>query len=333
MSVDTLALRSPDALLASLPYLIGFTPHESVVVVWLADGTLVLTQRMDWPQREGRAAWLSALLAPRAATRADEVVVVVVGDGSGVADAVPVPDLARAVGRQCRDTGVLLRDLLHLRGDTWRSLLCHDPDCCPLVGRPLAPGVRLQVAAEFTAAGHAPLADRAEVVASLAADAGVGQRVEPHVSEARRGDAGLESWREESLAILAAALRGEAGDPDRVSGVAIAALGDVRVRDTVLWDITTGSHEYRERARALLLEALRGSPPGDVAPVATSFAVVAWLLGDGARAATALERALAADPGYALALLLRQGLEAGLPPGHWAEAMGGLSREECRHGR
>jgi hypothetical protein len=332
MTIDTLTLRSPDALVASLPFLLGFTPRDSVVVAWLARGALVLTQRLDWPDRDPHGAWLGALLAPRATTRADEVVVVLVGDGGPAGS--PAPDvLGAAVQQACEAAGLPLRDLLQSRGDTWRSLLCRDPGCCPAQGRLVDASVRLAVAAEFTAAGHAPLADRADVVASLQPDAGTRARLAPRVAAAQPRPGDREAWRDEAIAAIADAVSGTTAESEDASAVAIAALGDVRVRDTVLWDVTTGTPAMRVRARGILLEALRASPPETVAPVATAFAVVSWLLGDGARAAMAVERALDADGTYSLALLLRHGLEAGLPPQHWAEAMAGLTREECRHGR
>jgi len=60
--------------------------------------------------------------------------------------------------------------------------------------------------------------------------------------------------------------------------------------------------------------------------------VVAWLLGDGARATMAIERARTDDPDYTLAALVEASLAAGLPPGAWRDAMGDLTREECRFG-
>ena len=44
------------------------------------------------------------------------------------------------------------------------------------------------------------------------------------------------------------------------------------------------------------------------------LAFVAWQSGDGALANVALDRALADDPGYSMALLLRQVINAGAPP-------------------
>ena len=47
---------------------------------------------------------------------------------------------------------------------------------------------------------------------------------------------------------------------------------------------------------------------------ATLLALTAWRLGDGITALVAAERALAAEPGYALADLVIQALQAGIPP-------------------
>ena len=44
------------------------------------------------------------------------------------------------------------------------------------------------------------------------------------------------------------------------------------------------------------------------------FAFVAWQAGDGALANVALDRALADEPGYSMAQLLRQVITAGAPP-------------------
>jgi hypothetical protein len=51
-----------------------------------------------------------------------------------------------------------------------------------------------------------------------------------------------------------------------------------------------------------------------VAAPAALLAFVAWQSGDGALANVALDRALADDPRYSMALLLRQVITAGAPP-------------------
>ena len=54
--------------------------------------------------------------------------------------------------------------------------------------------------------------------------------------------------------------------------------------------------------------------PGYVAAPAALLAFVAWQCGDGALANVALDRALADDPRYSMAQLLRQVISAGAPP-------------------
>ena len=59
---------------------------------------------------------------------------------------------------------------------------------------------------------------------------------------------------------------------------------------------------------------VRRAQPGYVAAPAALLAFVAWQSGDGALANVALDRALADDPWYSMALLLRQVITAGAPP-------------------
>jgi hypothetical protein len=64
-----------------------------------------------------------------------------------------------------------------------------------------------------------------------------------------------------------------------------------------------------------LLERLTREAPAPY--VATAAVLLAWHAhagGDGALAAVAVERALAADPGHSLAQLVDRGLRHGLPP-------------------
>ena len=136
-----------------------------------------------------------------------------------------------------------------------------------------------------------------------------------------------------------------------------AGLADVRVRDAVLVALVPGQGDLPERclrgdrpsgeddaalgrALALIVDPLDGvpAPPaatrvheavlaavvahgerGRQAPALTLLGLLAWWRGDGARARIFLERALADDDGYRLALLLAQSLSYGVPPG-WVRA-------------
>lgn len=325
--IDRLSLRSPDALLAAVPYLLGFHPEESLVAVWLRDGRILLTQRIDLPDAEAPLpTWVQALWGHAAARCADELVLVAVS-----AHAVPVP-VIEAATQPAVEAGVCIRDVLRLRGDRWWSLVCADATCCPPEGRLVHRAAADAVAAEFTGRGRAPMPARADLVSQVAHDPVRSVAVSGRITTPPRGRGALEAWRDRMIVRVAHLLdRADPLDVPEIADVA-SGLSDIRVRDTLLWDAARWDDEDACRALDRLIECVRATPMSAVAPVATSAALVAWLSGDGARALVALERAQDADAGYSLALLLAASLRAGLPPSAWREAMGSLDRGTCRHG-
>ena len=347
MRIPELVLAGPDSIVASIPYVIGFTPHDSLVLMWLRDSQVRLTMRLDLPaQDDAPQGWVDAVLAHRGLS--DEAIVCIVlspdaqaRDDSGelrCAQLVAVL-LARLGAAQCR-----VRDALLIRDDRWWSYLCEEPECCSPRGTRVDPRTAEDVAARFVLAGVARLPDRQAVIATCAPDpAGQqlmseglqrarGTRVEDLHGASRAGET-LESWRDCCIDSIVRVLLG-AGDPsaDDEAG-ALVGLGDVRIRDTVLWEVAHStahdSHRAFERAASLL----RRAPRGEVAPIGTVTAVLAWLIGDGVRAVAALERVREEDPEYSLAELLHRSITAGLPPSSWLAMMRDLPRETCRHGR
>ena len=326
--LDRLTLRSPDALLAALPYLLGFHPDESLVVVWLSRGRLLLTQRLDLPSDvEQLPAWHDAVWSHAGAQSADEVVLVFVSVGDVDAD------LLEAMVTAAGERGMHVRDAVHLGADRWWSLLCTDADCCPPAGRGIDPDVQAEVGAEFALLGRAPVAGRGELVSSMAPDPGSMAAVARVRPRTRSGRA-LERWRDAVLAdVLDFVDAGPARPVDpRKAARLLDGIADVRVRDTVLWEARGWEPDAVLRAADAMVVLLRGAPPGRCAPVATCVALLCWLSGDGARALVALDRAGSDDPGYSLAVLLAASIRSGLPPTAWREAMAGLTREACRYG-
>ena len=320
-----IVMTSPDAVVAGLPYLIGFTPRESAVLLWLGRGRLLLTQRLDLPPGAPSSEWTGAVWSHAGARQADALVAVLVTDDSPHAD-IPAVLVDEAAAR-----GVDVRDVLVVSGGRWRSLLCRDEACCGERGRQVDSRVAALVAAEFTGAGVAPSPDRASLESELMP---AGRRRRPAAMPASGPE--REQWRDGAIDSFVAEVAGPAArpasSPEAFLDGLVAALRDVRVRDTVLWEVSALDREAQGRALQVLAAALRRSGPGAVAPIATCAAVTAWLLGDGARAGIALRHALADGPDYSLAVLVDGALRAGLPPSAWREAMRALSREECRHG-
>jgi hypothetical protein len=88
-------------------------------------------------------------------------------------------------------------------------------------------------------------------------------------------------------------------------------LTRLRIRDDA-WARMDPNH--RDAHRRLWTDVVRRAQPGYVAAPACLLAFTAWQGGEGALANIALDRALADDPEYSMALLLRDILDAGTPP-------------------
>jgi hypothetical protein len=362
----TLEMSGPDQLVASLPYLLGFQPSESLVVVWTKGGRILLTQRVDLPTTDDGvdlADFARILVQPLKGHDPDEAVLVVIDGTCDVhddssdeqaaidagpevsrgqrnqfdgADSMPRRELVDAVMRALAAMGVSARDALEVSGDRFRSYLCAE-ECCPPAGRIVDPVVANAVAASFAVRGVSALASRADLVSVLEPDPAGVARIEPLIVDREQelddalgagGSAAVESWRDDQVDRLTSMIfeGGELSDADTVT--MLVGLCDVRVRDTLLWHLSSASEPYGCLDRLLI--GLRLAPNGYVAPIATCAALVAWLLGDGARAAIAIDRALNDDPAYSLAVLVGTSISAGLPPSAWQDVMSRLTIETCR---
>jgi hypothetical protein len=116
-------------------------------------------------------------------------------------------------------------------------------------------------------------------------------------------------------AVLSAVEAAGPGAPRRLSDREVARLAwglrDVDLRDRAL-QLALG--RSAPAAEAVWTELTRRAPaPLDAAP-ATLLAVSAWVRGDGALANVALDRALASEPSYTFAGLLRSALDACMHP-------------------
>ena len=320
-------VSEPGEVAAALPYLIGFRPRESVVLVALggASGSrLGLSVRADLPPPEARPAVAGDLVRRVVTGNPNSVLVFVVSeaaDPGGPEPDLPHRGLVREVVLALGDRGLGARDVLLVRGGRWWSYDCPQPCCAPGAGTPLPGGVS-ELEAASVLAGQVVADDRAELAARIEPD-GRGspamrdalERVGPGVADAvearGRDEVATESWH----LLLAAVGRMRSRTAARLSDDEVArllwGLHDRWVRDRALRlalgpDAAAAERLWTECTRRV------GSPL--TASTATLLAVSAWLRGDGAMAGIALERALADDPTYRFAHLLAQGLAACLPP-------------------
>jgi hypothetical protein len=328
--VDSPAIRadSPEALLALVPHLLGFMPEASLVVIGTERprGGVKVTLRYDLPDPSGVG--VAADLAAHAigVLRAQEITTMVaVGYGPGA-----LVDLVAAEVRDAaREAGIDLQEFIRVEGGRYWSYFCGDDACCPAAGVPIDPRIQAQAAALRAGEGGV-LADRTAVAARVAPLGGIAaesmrqatRRAERHVSQLlakARKSGRLGAVRHliasEGLATVMALVTtyragGRVATDYQLARMTVA-LRDLRVRDDA-WARMDPAH--RDAHRRLWIDVVRRAQPGYVAAPAALLAFVAWQSGDGALANVALDRALADDPRYSMALLLRQVVTAGAPP-------------------
>jgi hypothetical protein len=315
-------LRGPAELAAALPHLCGFVPTESLVVVALRGprARVGLTMRVDLPPPAHEEPVVAEVVERVLDTGAGGAFVVVCTAAADDGD-LPRARLVHRLLDRLRAGGAPAHDALLVRAGRWTSYLCADERCCPPRGLPLpdpasAGGLSL-IAAEAVGRGRVVLADRDELVALVAApepDAAVlallaaaDRRRRARTARQGRSPVGRDALAGWVRALDAAP--GRAPTPAEAAAL-VTALDDVVVRDAVL----TGLLDDGDALLWLLLHLGGRTPSPHDAQLCAVLAWTAHARGDGALAALAHDRALAADPGCTLAQLGRQALEAQLDP-------------------
>jgi hypothetical protein len=318
---------SPAGILAVVPGLLGFEPGRSFVVMGTKPprSRVQVTLRFDLPDPcDSRRAAEIAEVAVSVLAAQDIATAVAVGYGSDEA----VSPVVSALRERTQQARITLTELLRADHQRYWSYVCTEPSCCPVEGTPF--DITDHPAARAMAiAGRQVLASRDELGVSLAAadDAAAEamrravRRAQQQIGECVARVTGVNhriarrrvTTAAGRLAVVEAIGRYRAGETvDTVLAAWLTvALREVRVRDDAWARMLP---EHRAAHRRLWTDLTRLAGPGYVAAPATLLAFVAWQSGDGALANIALDRALADNPRYSMAKLLRQVLDSGAPP-------------------
>lgn len=320
--------QSPAALLAIIPYLLGFTPENSLVVVGYQPpkGEIRVSMRYDLP-RAGETDLIADIAAHAIAVVAAERQAGAIAIGYGPDSR--VRPLIEVLGEVAAGKNVELTECLRVQDGRYWSYLCRDERCCPEDGIAFDAAGH-PAAAAMAAASRAALASRSALAASIAPIGGIAaesmlqatRRAERHVTQvlakvrkSHRIGAARHMIASEGLAtvsrLIGAYRAGEKYRSDYELAWLTVALRDIRVRDDA-W--ARMDPRFRDEHRRLWIDVVRRARPGYVAAPASLLAFVAWQDGNGALANVALDRALADDREYSMAALLRDVIAAGTPP-------------------
>ncbi len=306
-----LRVRDPCDVVAVVPYLLGYWPSESLVVIALRESKRFgPTLRIDLPHDSRCPAGVDEIAAMMAGQDVHRVLVVAISGDVDVA-----APFVEAAMRALRRVGITVEHAVGADGIRWWCLSCAPVRCTPREGRTYDP-TSMRVCAEAVAAGlyAAPSRDASREVFS-----------------AGDPDSSLVTYEIQKLARTAAE-QSAAGHGERVdhivrrwlaggqtldpAEIAVLAVGvaDVPVRD--------GAWALMERRDArihldLWSKVVRCVPERWVPGPGTLAGFAAWLSGNGTLARHAVERVLTVDADYSMALLLAEALDRFLDPAVW----------------
>ncbi|MEQ8146865.1 DUF4192 family protein [Streptomyces sp. OP7] len=347
-------LRTPAELADAVPYLLGYRPEDSIVLVSLHDtagrGRFGGRARLgipadagDWPSAARQLAQGLVTGCERRGARPEQMVVFLCqepGQGeSGRQVKERLGPLAHSLRLECGALDVPVVEALCVSDGRFWSYCCDDEACCPADGTPMGlPGTSV-LAAAATYAGlqvrgtlrelHArllPWEASAAVDQQRALDA-AGSKLIPRIVDEQDRRAVAEETLE-----LAERLLCRLADAPPVPGMLPADLRDdelithdeaatliLGLQDRTTRDRAAAWMEGDEAAPALRLWRSLArrcvGPYGEHAAAPLTLAGwVAWSSGDELEAREALAMALGADPDYLFARLLHQACNEGLDP-------------------
>lgn len=344
MTTAAIRLTSPGDLVASIPFILGFHPTDSLVIISIRGGRVGLTTRIDLPPASEAPVIVDALVAPLSRDEAESLIVIAYGE-----DLEATEERLTAAAANLGAVGFHLRHVITVCGGLWRSLDGAGTGAWASE-RISVEAAGAAVTAEFVGRGLAPLAGRHELITMVEAG--------PQAHRAGRffdqlPDGVLDLGNAEVRCVVAglwAHLLDTAQDAAPVTGpeAALAALSlrEVPLRDGIIAWLTPGTLEVAdlpEHVRAvlaLLPQPQRSTPDhaaadagweagmrtrnrlaalctllpdAHAATMLTVLASHAWWRSEGSLARVALDRALRSDPTNRLARLMDLMVSQGIP--------------------
>lgn len=353
-SAAQVSLRGPAELADALPYLLGFHPDDSIVLVALHGDRARFGGRIrigipaepgEWPAvAEQLAACLEGGSVSRAG-RPDGAVVFLCQDPARGEPARVVTDrlrpLAQSLRTSCGSRGMPVYEALCISGGRYWSYTCPDSGCCPPQGAELGvPGTSPMAAAAVYAGVQvrgtlremeariapigAPGAEAQERALDCAAAALIPRMLRTRGRIAVRAETIVQARRllgrfhatpaEDGTDTAAQDVRDDALLSHEEAAALILGLQDRGTRDQAAEWMEGRDAPPALRLWRALVRRCTGPYDEHAAAPLTLAGWVAWSIGDEASARVAFVRALEIDPDYVFAQLLHRACNEGLDP-------------------
>ena len=293
----SLILDTPQDLLLTIPFLLGFHPQDSLVVLSLTSErrlARVMRAEIIVPNERDSARELIGALAWQ---NIEGVMLVAYTSGDGLS-------FLEICENEIKSAGFSLIESIVVNETHWISRLC-EKECgsCLHEGNPLPAFDSSRIAFEHVIRGHVmPCVSEHDLAATLAQ---VGAPIPGADENLPLTEAAAllcrvwERW-QVSRTLLPAEI-----------GPTLLALENVALRD---FAITMHGSTQLLGAVELWRTFLTQAPLGFRAPVACLLAATSYEAGEGGLARLALDEAQKDDPEYSLARLLKRAMESGWPP-------------------
>lgn len=308
----TLRLSDPGSLLAGIPYLLGFHPEESFVILVLKAGRVKVSARVDLSVS---VVDLAAKFDGVCADHGGDALLVVAYAGDPATGRAALTALLGELG-PLQVTEALVAD-----GSRWWSLICDGP-CCPAEGTPYDLGSH-EVSARAVLAGAGVLPNRTALADTVTGPAGPQRAVaEAAFEEVLFQLADLDHQdRCDLMALLVEdyCLHERTLTPRQCAELAVLAY-DVHVRDVA-------AERIRLEDAIVHVELWRQVVQHTVAPFECAplclLGLAGWVAGKGALQVVCMERVEQINPDYSLLHVLEEINTRCLPPSLWGEVRGG----------
>ncbi|MFI6057843.1 DUF4192 domain-containing protein [Streptomyces sp. NPDC051286] len=364
-----ITLRGPAELADALPYLMGFYPNDSVVMVALHGGRGRFGGRLrlgipqspqEWPHVAEQLAECLVKGSERRGEHPDAIVVFLCqdpADGETPGQTMErLRPLAQRLRTACGALDVPVLEALCISGGRYWSYCCPDARCCPSEGNGLSlPGTSVMAAAAAYAgiqvrgslremeARLAPLKTPAVAEQPQALDS-AGAALVPRILD----EEGRKEVARETLGLARVLMRrlreAPATAPSAADGqddslisndeaaAVILGLQDRETRDKAAEWMEGPVAQSALRLWQALSRRCVGPYEEHAAAPLTLAGWVSWSTGDEPGARVALGLALRADPDYTFAQLLHQACNEGLDPEALRRCLRGESSEQKERG-